>query len=76
MEKNIHKDIQLANISSRYSSNTIIENNKVVGIKPKKLSSTPVTQINKGALIDNLEKMSNFEDKVLKKKKQLKDIEI
>ena len=29
------KDIQLANISSRYSNNTIIENNKVVGIKPK-----------------------------------------
>ena len=69
VEKNTHKDIQLANISSRYSNKTIIANNKVIGIKPKKLSSTPVTQINKGALIDNLEKMSTFEDKVLKKEK-------
>ncbi len=68
-EKKIHKDIQLANISSRYSNQNIITNKKVIGIKPKKLSSTPVTQINKSALIDNLEKMSNFENKILKKEK-------
>ncbi len=58
------RNLQFSKISSRYSSNSVAEKNQIVGIKTKKLNSSPVTQIDKKAIISKVENIYKSKTRV------------